>query len=657
MAMGARKMADSFNTDSRHESMEQLTTYVISVNQRISRYLRSIESIVYTKYYDLYRWQAEQLSKLDESPSSFKLLVDSPTFGLAVFFTISCHAMISAFAVNYRAAGWEFPLAMDGFLDLIFLSVYVCEVCLRVLAYGRVFLLDAWNVIDVFLIFVETLDIFYLTSSTHIILFRMLRSMRLLRLLRSLRLFRQLRILWMSFVAGMVALCWACVLLLLFTFIFAVFLTDVLNSAPPGKGELMIFVPDQNEFVSIYFGSVGRSMLTLFQVCTLENWADGLMRPAEAIVPGLQWVFIAYVILISIGLTNMIIGVFCEQCSATSFADAEYRRAIAEVEFVDQLEELRELFSGYDTRGNEDGTITMDEFEELSKDPRFQIVLDSVPFATATELFEGLDHDGDGSLDVEEFVHGVQLCRAHPTGLDMANCITLLRQLREDYDTLTATVKSFMQRPGSEHVTKISPPASEPPAPPSREPTGIFLDVGKERGHDQSMMESWAQENREMVGGGSGAVGSRLDKVEESLALMSERMMGIDANMTQKLGFIMSALGVPKEPGQADVQYVHSAVVQTSTYREYVQSPDGQVNGGHMYHPGTRLEGGGTAERRAVDHQGRDCSNPLRDCIEGRLIEPEYEDPPLHARNNLEEGIYRGRAQGSRLSPTTSAAA
>merc|ERR1719506_1468711 len=125
----------------------------------------------------------------------------------------------------------------------------------------------------------------------------------------------------------------------------------------------MIFVPDQNEFVSIYFGSVGRSMLTLFQVCTLENWADGLMRPAEAIVPGLQWVFIAYVILISIGLTNMIIGVFCEQCSATSFADAEYRRAIAEVEFVDQLEELRELFSGYDTRGNEDGTITMDEFE------------------------------------------------------------------------------------------------------------------------------------------------------------------------------------------------------------------------------------------------------------------------------------------------------
>merc|ERR1719271_1287425 len=116
-------------------------------------------------------------------------------------------------------------------------------------------------------------------------------------------------------------------------------------------------------------------MLTLFQVCTLKNWADGVMRPAEAIVPGLQWVFIGYVILISIGLTNMIIGVFCEQCSSTSFADAEYRRAVHEEELSYQLEELRELFSRYDSQGNQDGTITFDEFEGLSKDPRFQHVL------------------------------------------------------------------------------------------------------------------------------------------------------------------------------------------------------------------------------------------------------------------------------------------
>merc|ERR1719506_2491790 len=174
----------------------------------------------------------------------------------------------------------------------------------------------------------------------------------------------------------------------------------------------MIFVPDQNEFVSIYFGSVGRSMLTLFQVCTLENWADGLMRPAQAIVPGLQWVFIAYVIIISIGLTNMIIGVFCEQCSETSLADAQYRRAVADVELSDHLEELRELFYGYDSTGNKDGTITMDEFEGLSKDPRFQNVLESIPFVTtAAELFAALDGDADGKLEADEFVHGVSLLR------------------------------------------------------------------------------------------------------------------------------------------------------------------------------------------------------------------------------------------------------
>ena len=128
----------------------------------------------------------------------------------------------------------------------------------------------------------------------------------------------------------------------------------------------------------------------------------------------------------------------------------------------DQLEELRELFCGYDSSGDEDGTITIDEFEALSKDPRFQFVLDSIPFVTtANELFLALDDDGDGKLEVDEFVRGVNLCRSHPTSLDMCNCLTLLRKIREDHNSLYVSVKSLMEQRErhNESLGDVKPPA------------------------------------------------------------------------------------------------------------------------------------------------------------------------------------------------------
>merc|ERR1719331_1942817 len=91
--------------------------------------------------------------------------------------------------------------------------------------------------------------------------------------------------------------------------------------------------------------------------------------------------------------------------------------------------------------------ITLEEFQKLSKDPQFLYILDSIPsVTTAAELFEALDCTGDGELDVNEFVRGVNLCKAVPTGLDMTNCLGLLRTLREDHNSLSTTVTSLVDK-------------------------------------------------------------------------------------------------------------------------------------------------------------------------------------------------------------------
>jgi hypothetical protein len=49
-------------------------------------------------------------------------------------------------------------------------------------------------------------------------------------------------------------------------------------------------------------------------------------------------------------------------------------------------------------------------------------------------------------LDVDEFVRGVNLSKAVPTGLDMSNCLALLRTLREDHNSLSTTVISLVDK-------------------------------------------------------------------------------------------------------------------------------------------------------------------------------------------------------------------
>ena len=49
-------------------------------------------------------------------------------------------------------------------------------------------------------------------------------------------------------------------------------------------------------FVELYFGSVDKSMVSLFQIMTLESWSNGIARPANALVPGLMSLFVAFVL-------------------------------------------------------------------------------------------------------------------------------------------------------------------------------------------------------------------------------------------------------------------------------------------------------------------------------------------------------------------------
>ena len=65
-------------------------------------------------------------------------------------------------------------------------------------------------------------------------------------------------------------------LLLLIFYIFAVICTKLFGVHP-------------NAEMQEWFGTVGRSMYTLFQIMTLESWSHGIVRPTMKIFPGVHY--------------------------------------------------------------------------------------------------------------------------------------------------------------------------------------------------------------------------------------------------------------------------------------------------------------------------------------------------------------------------------
>jgi voltage-gated sodium channel len=460
---------------------------------------------------DFNQWKRVKTEALRKDNSGLLQFVESNFFTAVVVFSIFGNAVTSGLVVNERARRADNSADSTQFLgileniDLFFVGVFALEMILRIGAYGVLYFFDRYNLFDAALVFISFYELYEKVTKgkegdSKAMLMRILRSLRMVRLLRSLRFFHELRLLVNSLVSGLISLFWAMVLLVLITFITAVLITDIIHSdagssvdEQPAESlpDFHFFISGlPTDFISIFFGDLPKTMLTLFQVMTLESWTNGIARPANALRPGIQYVFMMYVIVISFGIMNMVIGNFVESSRVCAEKDAEYKLALRKEAFYQELEELRDLFAETDEDGS--GVLTIDEFEKMADDIRLARVISNVETCDSPrDLFQAIDSSGEGSVDVEEFVNGVLRYQAQPTGLDVYNSMVLSRKngqvLREiqlalgitpepgratlaaqagGHETNAAgTTGAGTARPtgGAEHKAALSPRASPPP--------------------------------------------------------------------------------------------------------------------------------------------------------------------------------------------------
>ena len=78
------------------------------------------------------------------------------------------------------------------------------------------------------------------------------------------------------------------------------------------------------------FGSIGASMLSLFQVMTLDAWSDGLMRPMLEKHPHAWLFFVPFVLVSAFVVLNLFIGVVVSALETERDADRMRRQEDAE---------------------------------------------------------------------------------------------------------------------------------------------------------------------------------------------------------------------------------------------------------------------------------------------------------------------------------------
>src|ERR1044072_5832041 len=211
-------------------------------------------------------------------------LADSTVFNLRVFAIVLANAVVLGFEAYDSVVDEYGDLLLT--LNFLFLSIFVVELAIRMIAYGshtRDFFRDGWNVFDFIVITVSVLP-FFREHAT------LLRLARLGRVLRIVRLLPDLRVLTLAIGRSIPGVMSLAVLALLVLFVYGMIGWSIFHDFAPQAG-----------------GRIGESMLTLSVTLTLENLPEQIPLGRELS----DWTivyFVSYALIAAFLIFNILIG-------------------------------------------------------------------------------------------------------------------------------------------------------------------------------------------------------------------------------------------------------------------------------------------------------------------------------------------------------------
>lgn len=243
-------------------------------------------------------------------------LVSSPQWEGAIVLLVVLNAITLGLETSDRVMAAIGPVLLA--LDKAFLVVFVLEIAIRILARGPRFFLGAWNLFDFTIVAIALIP----ASGP----FTVLRALRILRVLRLISVVPSLRRVIGGLVAALPGMGSIVVLMALVFYVFSVMATKLYGETFPE-----------------WFGTIAKSLYTLFQVMTLESWSMGIVRPVMDVHPWSWLFFIPFILCTAFTVLNLFIGIIVSamQEEHEHTADEDRRAIHTEAEHI--LAEVRAL--------------------------------------------------------------------------------------------------------------------------------------------------------------------------------------------------------------------------------------------------------------------------------------------------------------------------
>lgn len=210
-------------------------------------------------------------------------------------------------------------------LDSTILLIFVIEILLRLYVLRTAFFRDPWCLFDFIVVSIALVP----ASGP----FEVLRALRVLRVLRLLTMVPSMRKVVAGMIASLPGLGSIGVMMSIVFYVAAVIATNLFGERFPE-----------------WFGSLGNSAYTLFQVMTLESWSMGIVRPVMEVYPYAWTFFLPFILIATFTMLNLLMAVIVN--------------AVQEVQH-DELEQSNQVMT---ERLDTESQSVQQEFDKLHKE-------------------------------------------------------------------------------------------------------------------------------------------------------------------------------------------------------------------------------------------------------------------------------------------------
>jgi len=244
-------------------------------------------------------------------------ILESARFQNAIIVLIVINAITLGLETSPTVIAAVGPLL--AIVDRIILGIFVAELLAKMIVYKTRFHKDPWNLFDLVVVMIALMPA---TGSLSVL--RALRILRVLRLISAVPSMRRVVGALLSAVPGIASILG---LLSLVYYVFSVMATKLFGTDFPE-----------------WFGTIGASAYSLFQIMTLESWSMGIVRPVME-VHALAWLFfVPFILVTSFTVLNLFIGIVVDAMQRQhESGDVATQEALIEEGRHDRAQILTEL--------------------------------------------------------------------------------------------------------------------------------------------------------------------------------------------------------------------------------------------------------------------------------------------------------------------------